>query len=209
MLEIPYIQPPDDYSCALASHAMVAQYLGLGVTMEEVATIVDWHPGKAVWAFKFWEWLLNRGIKITDYDLIDYEAWALRGLDGLKASLPKEEYNFYLKNTYDINGLSKFVPQVFNHPGFNYIQTKPTFSNLQQAFALGAVCEVVLDARILDKKSGFSLHRVVIIDITNTSIVFHDPRPLVSGAARRETIEHFCNAWLTAVNAPELCAYLK
>ncbi len=209
MLEIPYIQPPDDYSCALASHAMVASYFNLHVSIDEVAIIVDWHPGKAVWGFKFWDFLLQEGITITDYDLIDYEAWALRGLTGLKESVPKEEYDFYLNATHDIHALSALIPQIFDKPGFVYVRRKPTFADLQHAIAQGAVCEVVLDARALDGKTGFSLHRVVVLEVTDSSVVFHDPRPVTPRAARVETVEHFCRAWLSAVNAPELCVYAK
>lgn len=74
MLDIPYESNPGK-ACALACYAMTARHFFPDVTFEQIVKISDWHHGYVVWAFKFWLWAMNNGIKITEYDLIDYKSW--------------------------------------------------------------------------------------------------------------------------------------
>ena len=46
---------------------------------------------------------MDKGICVTDYDLINFEAWVAKGVDGLKSSVPEKEFAFYLAHTKDIN----------------------------------------------------------------------------------------------------------
>lgn len=207
-LTIPYVASPDDWSCALACHAMTAVHFVPGTTIDDIAKIVDWQPGYAVWAFRFWEWLLARGVVITDYDLIDYAAWAAEGLIGLKRSTPEKEFACYQAATKDIDALSDDVQRVFALPGLTYRRRKPTMADLEAAFTRGAVCEVTLDSGALDATAEFMLHRVVILEVTPQTVTFHDPRPIgESLPAHTVPRAHFAHAWLDALEAPELCVY--
>lgn len=85
----------------------------------------------------------------------------------------------------------------------------PTFFDLENAFKKGSVCEVTLDARTLDGKDGFSMHRVVILDIINNSIIFHDPRLNELKPARVENKKLFIKSWLNTAACPKLCIYSK
>lgn len=206
--DIPYVASLDGSSCALACHAMVASYFVPGTTVEEMIRLVDWQKGYVVWAFRFWHWLLERGVRITDFDLIDYEAWAREGTDGLRRSLPAKEFAWYRSATKDLDVLTTDIAGVMVHPGLTYHRRKPTWQDLVDAHGQGALCEVVLDACTLDGARGFSLHRVVVLDLREDGVVFHDPRPKKQGtAARVVPIQRFQEAWLEAVAAPELCLY--
>jgi hypothetical protein len=209
MLNIPYVPNPDK-ACALACYAMTAKYFFPGVTFQQLAKITQWQPGYVIWAFKFWFWIMNKGVRVTDYDLISLQAWADEGVKGLKKTVSSKEFQYYQKNSHDLETLTEDIRQVLKHPNFTYYKQKPTFPDLQKAFDNGGICEVVLNARKLDNREGFSLHRVVILDINEDSITFHDPRkPEESQPARKESIQLFVNAWLEAVSEPELCIYAK
>ncbi len=204
MLNIPYESNPGN-ACALACYTMVARWYFPDITFEEMGEICDYEPGYVIWPFKFWLWIMGKGIRITDYDVIDYHAWSNLGTEGLKQSISDKEFNFIKKNTKSLDAYPEVIKQVLAHKRFSYIQKKPRLEHVEEAFANGAVCEVVLDSHTLDRMEGFALHRVVVVDVTKDEIVFHDPRKTPQ-PARRESKEHFVKAW---VQAPELCVYQK
>ncbi|HVZ67165.1 MAG TPA: cysteine peptidase family C39 domain-containing protein [Patescibacteria group bacterium] len=206
MLKIPYIKQPDDNSCALACYTMVAKYFFPEVSLEEIAKISDWEEGYVVWAFKFWLWIMGRGIKITDYDLLDAKTWARDGLEGLKKSVSEKEFNFYINNTKDINSYSHDIKKVLTNHNFFFFRQKPTFETLEKSINENKICEVVLDAGTLSGQNFFSLHRVVVLEVDDNKIIFHDP-------ANKPNVEIgkdlFVKAWLEAVSEPELCIYTR
>lgn len=209
-INIPYVASPDDHSCALACHVMVANYFVPGTTIDDVARIVEWQKGYAVWAFRFWKWLIDHDVHITDYDLIDYEAWAKDGVNGLRRSLPAKEFEWYQSATKDLDALSSDVAAVINDPALTYRMRKPTWNDLIEAHERGALCEVVLDSHALDGDEGFELHRVVILDLADSTVTFHDPRPKPESIPSRVVpTQLFKSAWLDAFSTPELCIYEK
>lgn len=124
----------------------------------------------------------------------------------------EDEYKFILNNTWQIDSYSEDIKKVLAHPNFIFKRERPTLQNLKDAFQRGAVCEVVLDSLILDeqeKPNKISLHRVVILDITDKEITFHDPRTNNPRPKRKENIELFTKAWLERLTVPELCIYEK
>lgn len=207
MLDISYEKNPGS-ACALACYAMTARYYFPEVTFDDIAKISDWTPGYVVWAFKFWYWIMEKGIKVTDYDLIDLVAWADQGIRGLKDGISENEYNFIITKTKDINSYTEDIKKVLTHPNFTFIRQRPTWDNLVDAFNKNSVCEVVLDSRTLDQEEGFSLHRVEVLDINEKEITFHDPRK-EARPARKESIELFKTAWLDKLEGPELCIYTR
>lgn len=207
MLDVPYFGAPKN-ACALACYTMVAKYFFPETTFKQIAKISNWEPGFIVWAFKFWCWIMEKGIEVEDYDLIALRAWADEGIKGLRKSVSEKEFGFYKKNTKDLNELTEDIRKVMKHKNFTYYQQRPKFSDLLKAFNKGSVCEVVLDARTLDNGEGFSLHRIVILDVNEKNVTFHDPREKPQ-PARKETIELFRKSWLEAVSEPELCVYRK
>ena len=207
MLDIPY-EKNSGNACALACYTMTARYFFPEVTFDDIARISDWTPGYVVWGFKFWHWIMEKGIKIVDYDLIDLAAWAEQGIEGLKSPISKDEYDFITTHTKDINSYSKDIEKVLSHPNFTFKKQRPLWKDLTDAFGQGSVCEVVLDSRTLDRKEGFSLHRVEVLDINENVITFHDPRE-EARPGRKESVELFKTAWLDKLEGPELCIYSR
>ena len=66
MKNIPYIQAPSN-ACALGCYTMTAKYFFPEVTFDQIAEISQWEEGYIVWAFKFWLWIMDKGIKITPH----------------------------------------------------------------------------------------------------------------------------------------------
>ncbi len=207
MLDIPYVQQ-DKNACALACYTMTAKYFFPEVTYKQVGEISNWKKGYVVWPFRFWLWMAEKGIKIRDYDLIDYEAWSEKGAQGLKESVSQKEYQWLKKNSTDLDEIGNNIANLFKQKNFTYKRKKPQFSHLENGFNKHSVCEVVLDSRTLNNQKGFSLHRVVVTDIGKDYVKFHDPKP-EAGPHRKETKDLFKKSWLDAVDDSELCIYSK
>lgn len=207
MKQVPYYGNPGN-ACALACYTMAAQYLlpEKHFTFEQLAKIADWKKGYVVWGFKLWKYLMDQEIHIIDYDIIDYEAWAAKGIKGLKASVPLEEFKFYKENTYNLELEGKRSRKILNHPNFTYVRGKPTWSDVVREHNNPGVCDVTLNLRLLNQEGGFMGHRVILVDITDEEVVFHDPNGDWSGEKRRETLSRFKSVF-EAMEEPELCRY--
>ena len=206
MLKVPYIKQPDNSSCALACYYMVAKHFFPQVSFDEIAKISDWKPGYVVWAFKFWLWIMDKGIKIIEYDSTGYEVWAEEGLEGLRKSTSEKEFNYYLTHSFDLESYSKDIRKMLKHPNFTFHRRKPTFELLESAVKNERVCEVVLDSRTLKGREGFALHRVVMLDVSKNSVRFHDPADKPNVKVSKDL---FIKSWLEAVSESELCIYEK
>lgn len=112
MRNVPYHDNPGN-ACALACYIMIAQYLlpGEDISFEQLGRIANWKKGYVVWGFPVWKWLMDKGMYMTDYDVINYEAWAKKGLAGLKRSVPEKEFNYYQKIPSTLRPKAKTLAQ--------------------------------------------------------------------------------------------------
>jgi|GEM_PF-1236181 len=207
MRQVPYHGNPGN-ACALACYTTIAQYLlpDADITFEQLGKIAEWRKNYIVWEFPVWKWLMDHGVHITDYDVIDYQAWLEQGVTGLKNSLPPDEFKWYQENTYDLNAVTRHIKLAFAHPNLTYTRKKPTWEDVLNEYQKPGICDVVLNSRALNHQAGFSAHRVVLIEITPKEVVFHDPNHDSSGAYRHEPIDHFKKA-LQSTESPALARY--
>jgi hypothetical protein len=207
MKQVPYHDNPGN-ACALACYTMTAQYLlpDQNITFEQLGKIADWEKGYTVWGFTVWNFLMDKGVHITDYDTINYQKWARNGFGSLKDSLPSVEFNTYKNGTYDVDTVGKQIELALNHPNFTYIQRKPTWKDVVTEFNKPGICELTINANALNNLNGFSSHRIVLIDITDKEVIFHDPNRTGTGAYRHDPLNHFKNMYEN-VDEPELAHY--
>lgn len=207
MKRVPYHDNPGN-ACALACYTMVAQYLlpNANVTFEQFSKIGGWRKDYVVWEFPIWKWLMDQGVHITDYDNIDYQVWSKEGMVGLKSSVPSEEFKWYEENTFDLNEVTTHIQQAIIHPNFAHVHKKPTWEDVMTEYKKPGICDIVLNSRALNHKEGFAAHRVVLIQITDKEVLFHDPNHDGSGKYRHEPIEHFKRA-LNSTQSPALARY--
>lgn len=206
--DVPYYGNPSNTFCALACYAMIGQYLlpDTGISFEMFGELADYKPGYVVWAYPVWQWLMDHGIYIHDQDISNKDAWVKEGVVGLKNSVGKKEFEFYRKNTYDLEAVTEQLKLVNNHPNFLYTQKKVTWEDIVNEFNKPGICDLTLDGKFLSRKEGFSVHRVVLLDITQHEVVFHNPRVDNNGALQHEPLEHFRRA-VENLNGPEVCRY--
>lgn len=207
MKQVPYHGNPGN-ACALACYTMIAQYLlpDKHITFEQLAKLANWRKGYVVWGFAVWKYLMDEGIHMVDYDTIDYAAWAEKGAEGLRESTSPKEFEFYESNTYDLEEESRLVHLMMDHPNFTYVRRKPTWEDVVNEFRKPGICDLGLNKRALDRQEGFVLHRVVVIDISEDEVIFHDPNQDSSGAYRHEPLSFFREVF-ESIDGPELARY--
>lgn len=206
-IDVPYEANPGN-ACALACYTMVARYLlpNEDITFAKLAKIADHRPGYVVWGFAVWQWLMDRGVHISDMDIIDYEAWSRDGVSGLENSVSAEEFDFYRNNTFDLAAETQNITLVFGHRNFRYINKKVAWKNVETEFNKPGICDLTLNSRVLNHREGLVVHRVVLLDISDKFVIFHDPDGGASGAYRREPIDHFRRSF-ESLNGGEIARY--
>jgi hypothetical protein len=208
MKQVPY-EGNRGSSCALSCYTMAARYLwpDKDITFEQFAKLSDYHNGYAVWGFAVWKWMVEQGARIVDYDIIDCEAWARDGLKGLENSISPKHFKYYTNLTFDIDKDTKNLQAIFGQSGFNFIKKKITWGDVEREFRKPGICDLTINARIIDDREGFSLHRIILLDITDKEVVFHDPNNDFGGANRHEPLEKFKKAFANVPDGAELCRY--
>ncbi|HUB93568.1 MAG TPA: hypothetical protein VMB52_03635 [Verrucomicrobiae bacterium] len=196
MKQVPYHNNTGN-ACALACYTMVAQYLmpEAGITFEQLAKIGNWREGYVVWEYPIWNWLLDRGVYIVDYEPSDIISWAGKGVDGLEASVPAKEFEWYKRNTYDLDEVTESVKITIHHPSFTLINRVPVWADVVAEYGQPGICDVTLNSKVLNHEEGVAVHRVVLLDITEDEVVFHDPNLDGSGIHRREPLSYFRNSF--------------
>lgn len=209
MLDIPYIKSQPN-GCALADYTMVAKYYFPETTEEEIKKITNAESGYVVWAFPFWLWIMDKGITIEEYDTCNYIEWAEKGIAGLKESVSKKEFDYYKSNTKNLETLTDDVKLVIRHPNFTYHNIRPDYEKLKTEVNNGSVCSVIINSKKLNNKQGFTLHALVVLEVTDEHIIFHDPQENPDPdkhIKRKEAKNHFIDSWLRSDGGYELCIY--
>ncbi len=208
MLDIPFVMQPDEYSCTLASNTMVANYFFEDLTLNKMQKVVRWRPGLIVWSHRFWLYIIRRGVRVVDYDLVDLKGWAERGEAGLRHSIPLREFEFVRKQS-DLEAEREAIAELLKTSGFVYHRRRPTYEDLKRALRENKVIEVTLNPYVLENAPEFSIHRVVVVGFIEDvdKIVLHDPDANDPGPFWGVDLRLFLKAWLEALDEPELAVY--
>ena len=210
MLDVPYVKSPAKNACALACHLMVAKTFFPETTTEELKSVLRWRDGYIVWSFPFWLWLAGKGLHIKDSDTVPYREWATEGFEVLQNTFSAETMNYWRKNTLDLDGYRDDIRRLFSLENFIYHQQAPEIDDVRKALVGKAVCEVTLGSNALNNEpGGLAIHRIVVLEVTDKQIIFHDPAtPADEDRPRRvESIDTFMKAWPKEIR--ELCVYEK
>ncbi|MDD9912522.1 MAG: hypothetical protein OXR68_03475 [Alphaproteobacteria bacterium] len=188
---------------------MVAHYFfPKRYNFEDIGKISRWKKGYVVWEFPFWRWFLAQGGQITFWDDIDYRLWVQSGFGALESVMPKSEYEYFKKNTYQPDLLTNDMQAVLEHDAAQYHFAKPTWDDLLKGHETGGLCSVVLNYAPFDREDGVKLHAVVILDINDVEVIIHNPLGKERVQARQKIgLKEFKHAWLEATETPSLCVY--
>lgn len=166
---------PDNMHCANAVFRMIYKYfLNTDLSWEEIDTISHAIQSKATWTFPVETDLAKRGLSVTNIEPLDYNRLFTEGLKYLQTTVGEETYQYYKENS-NLESVLQFIPEftrLVKH------ETRRAYTKeIVKALNRGALVGAEINSRILNQKTGFSLHFVLLFacDCDEKGFYLHDP----------------------------------
>lgn len=203
-----YSNTEDDTHCFQAALKMVLKYFQpkKEFSWQELEEITDKQEGLWTWPLASMLWLKKQGYSVQSLEVFDYTRFItekekylleLYGLEGGTAQIQHSNIEQEIKHAQELveaNIVKK---------------TLPTFRTIENSLKDGALLLSLLNSAVLNEKTGYIGHYVVIIGINNNELILHDPGlpPLEN---RSVSFDLFEKAWgYPDENAKNLIAIKK
>jgi len=183
---------PEGEHCVVMSLKMI-----LGVlmpehefTIEELEKITHKAPEGGAFATHYLIWLADQGFEIKRWDTHDWKAFEKEGIEYIRRAIGDEAAEYTAKSAdvpYEQSVVDEFLQKV------TIVKQKPTIEIAEQAFQEGWLLRAPVNSRILNRRSGYEGHSVVIVGFDGDDVIFHDPG-LPAKENRRESRQLFQKA---------------
>lgn len=191
--KVPFVSnTPDDMHCVLAVFRMVHKYfLKKDISWKKIDKLMHVIPGKGTWTFVGEMELAKRGINVLNIEPVDYNLLYKEGVNYLKKIVGEETAKYYLERS-NIATVLKYIPEYLQ--SVRHETRKATIGEVLKHLKKGNLVGAEVNSDILNNKSGFNLHFVLLYDFDSKHILLHDPGlPPING--RRITIKEFERCW--------------
>lgn len=173
MKDVPfYGNLEDNRHCAVAVQRSIIEYFtGRKVNWEYVEKLSGFQNSKAAWTVDIWTRLAKQGFDIRMVEPFDYRAYAKRGEAYLHELYKPETVEWQLQNSniLDIKDFDVFLQTV--KPECR----RPRLQDIDSMLEDGRLVFVVLNAKALNDKPGYSDHAVLVLQQDNDDYIIHDP----------------------------------
>ncbi|MBN2203090.1 MAG: peptidase C39 family protein [Candidatus Aenigmarchaeota archaeon] len=192
-MNIPYFIQPDNTHCFQACIKMALKHFfpEKNFSYEELDRISDKKEGKWSWVSAAFVELKKMGLDVSVYSDFDYTAFSKRGADYIREKFSKEAADKNLEMTdidSEMKNASKMVKTgIYNNKIFELDDVKNWFEK-------GYLEILVVNSNILNNKSGFNGHAVVLTGIEDNKFLVHDPSMIYGSANREVKKDIFTNA---------------
>jgi len=131
------------------------------------------------------------GLKVKLIEAFDYEQFYQEGGDYVRRALGQEIGDWHLKNT-NLLQVRELVPKFLRT--IDWQKRPANLDDLEGLLKNGWLVGIDLNARVLNKRDGYSSHMVVVFDKQNGDYALHDPG-LPPHKNRRVKTKDFEAAW--------------
>ncbi len=174
MKQIPfYPNEADDMSCMVSVYRMLFDYyLNKKPTLEEMNRFVGRTGTKAAWTLLPNTLMTRQGFDIKMIEPFDYAAFEKRGKDYLLEVYSPEEYEWAVKNS-NILEIKPYIQEFLRT--VKPICRQPRLEDIDDMLREDRLVFVILNARVLNGKKGFSSHAVLVLQREGDEYIIHDP----------------------------------
>ena len=189
-----YPNLPDDTHCNQAALRMMLKYFlpDCEFSWEELEKMTAKMPGKATWPAQMLINLADMGFDVVMVESFDAEAFVKDGGDYLKREFGAETAEWQIANS-DIPQEQRLYKKLLNSR-VNYQKRIPLMGDIRDYLKRGYLVKLTLNSRKLNHRQGYVGHSIVVYDINDENVTFHDPG-LPAKESRIESLEHLEESW--------------
>ena len=185
----------DDTHCFQSAFKMVLKYFlpkrhFSWKELEEMSAKIE---GKSTWPQQMLIHMQHMGFEVISVGAFDGKAFIKEGNAYLRRAFGGETAEWQIQNS-DIAQEQRLYRKYFKLPGIKDEVRIPTIAEMKTLLELGYLIISVVNSRKLKGKDGYIGHSIVIFDITDTNLHFHDPGP-PPVENRQVTYNDFEAAW--------------
>lgn len=171
-----YKNTKDDLHCFQAALRMVLKYWlpSQSFNYKKLDKISGHLPNKWTWDTRTLEWLAKAGFQVIKISNFDYKSFALRGKKYLKDFWRKDIYETQ-EEMSDLDREHSIIKKVVYGKNIKFINKTAGLKEIDFYFKNNYTIIASINARVLDNKSGYTNHSVVIVKVNKHHIFFHDP----------------------------------
>lgn len=194
MKPVPFFSNTDNLHCFQASIRMVLKYFlperdFSWPQLEEMSAV---KPDNATWPQATMPELHNMGFEIAMVEAFDAHSFIEKGADYLKAAFGEEAAEWQINHS-DIPNEQRIYKELLDS-SIRLEQRSPSLDDIRNYLQEGYLIVYIVNSRRLNKKSGYVGHAVVVYELDEATITFHDPG-LPAHEARQASHNDFVAAW--------------
>lgn len=168
-----YSNHDDGMHCSQAVFRSLFHYFfNENLNWSEIEKITKTEKGKGAWTMAAEIELARRGVGVINIEPFDYARYYREGVDYLNGNFDDKIVNYYLNKTNLLN-VKEDIPiflKLVKHES-----RKGTIEDIDGFLDNGYLVGAEINSRILNKKPGFSLHYVLIVEKEKGSYIINDP----------------------------------
>ena len=192
--DIPFYQNTSDNThCFQASLRMILKHFlpEREFSWKDLEQMTEKKQDLWTWQLAGILWMQANGFEVRNKEIFDYEEFIQHGEKYLLEEFGKEVGNAQIK--YSDIDQERHLSEIF----VRLVQTEksvPTTRDIKELLQKGFLMIINLNSNILNKKSGYDGHSVVITSIEDSFIFLHDPG-LPPKPNRKVALNAFEKAW--------------
>lgn len=165
---------PEGVHCVETSLKMILKYFepNTDYSIDELEKITDKQPEKGSWSFKWSIWFANHGYTVKHYSTFDFRAFMADGIGYIRRAYGDEVANWQAGNS-DVELARSQTKEYLDK--VEIVAKKPTIDDIRREHRANSLIKPMVNSRVLNGKEGYEGHSVVILDIDDNDISFHDP----------------------------------
>jgi hypothetical protein len=168
----------DDTRCVQASFRMVVQALtGNDPGGEATDVLTGYVEGRGTWQFRMLLALAKCDLQVVDWELMDVNAFLSDPEAAIRAQVKDDDAIGGILQETDLIAEKEALRACVESPHINFVETIPTFHDLEQEVKSGKLVMANVNLRVLQNMEGREGHMVIIEDITDSEVIVDDPGP--------------------------------
>lgn len=173
--DVPFVSnTPDDMRCGHATLLSIRKYFEpqTTLTLDDIDRAIRNPKGTGTWRMAGMLWMLKSGYEVQAVELLDYEAFAVRGLAYIEehfgaevAAWEAKYFDIPAEQARAVEFAARVVP----------LERIPEQQDIRDYLDHGYIVQLTVNAKKLRGESGYLGHAVLVIGYDDTGFVLHDP----------------------------------